>query len=448
MTDLPPGWEWTTLGDVGEWYGGGTPSKSRAEFWQNGSIPWLSPKDMGIDVIRDTQDHITQGAVEESSVRLVPSDSVAIVVRSGILERKLPTATTTIPTTLNQDMKAVKPDEGIDSSWVAHFLRASEQEILRNCRKDGTTVASIDSDKFLSTQIPIPPLAEQRRIVTELEDHLSRLDAATSSVERALARTKGFVGSSRRQILLERCSEWGKLGDLIASVQAGKSFAADGRPAGLHEWGIIKVSAMTWGEFRATENKTLFPGQQFDPNNEIRVGDILVSRANTVNYVGAPVLVRETRPRLLLSDKSLRLSLRPGVDPNWLIEVLSSPMVRQQISERATGTKDGMRNVSQATLLDINVPIVPPEEQAAVAEEISTSTSGANRLRSEALRARKAGAALRRSLLTEAFAGRLVPQDPDDEPAAVLLERIRAERAARPKPKRTRKTKPTQETSL
>jgi hypothetical protein len=103
---------------------------------------------------------------------------------------------------------------------------------------------------------------------------------------------------------------WGTLRDVVTHIEAGKSFACEPRPAGPNEWGIIKVSAMTWGEFRQHENKAVPADREINPAHEIRPGDILVSRANTEAYVGAPVLVRKCRPRLLLSDKSLRLNRR------------------------------------------------------------------------------------------------------------------------------------------
>ena len=84
---LPDGWDRATLGELGEWYGGGTPSKKRPEFWTDGTIPWLSPKDMGPDVLVATQDLIHESALDDTPVKLVPAGSVAIVVRSGILER-------------------------------------------------------------------------------------------------------------------------------------------------------------------------------------------------------------------------------------------------------------------------------------------------------------------------------------------------------------------------
>ncbi|EKT1212902.1 restriction endonuclease subunit S, partial [Escherichia coli] len=77
--------EWKTLGEIGKWYGGGTPSKNKIEFWENGSIPWISPKDMGRTLVDSSEDYITEEAVLQSSTKLIPANSIAIVVRSSIL---------------------------------------------------------------------------------------------------------------------------------------------------------------------------------------------------------------------------------------------------------------------------------------------------------------------------------------------------------------------------
>lgn len=150
-----------------------------------------------------------------------------------------------------------------------------------------------------------------------------------------------------------------RLADLLVRIEAGKSFGAAGRPAGDNEWGIVKVSAMTWGEFRPGENKLVSDISRIDPRHEIRSRDVLVSRANTTEYVGAPVLVRNTRPRLLLSDKSLRLVPRAEVDPAYLHAIMSAPQTRKRISALATGTKHSMRNISQHALLGLEVPPLP-----------------------------------------------------------------------------------------
>ena len=204
------------------------------------------------------------------------------------------------------------------------------------------------------------------------------------------------------------------IGDLLLRIEAGKSFRCEPRPASLSEWGIIKVSAMTWGAFREEENKAVPAGVDFNPDYEIRTGDILVSRANTEEYVGAPVLVERCRRHLLLSDKSLRLVPSDRLNSRWLYYLLSSPAVRREISRRATGTKDSMRNISQETLASIYVQVPPLAEQdrivAALEDHLSRASLGDQNLRQVRLRS----SALRRSLLDAAVSGRLVPRGSSD----------------------------------
>jgi type I restriction enzyme S subunit len=220
-----------------------------------------------------------------------------------------------------------------------------------------------------------------------------------------------------------------ELGSILTRIEAGKSFATKGRPASTGELGVIKVSAMTWGEFRAAENKALPPRTSIDPRWIIRQGDLLVSRANTAEYVGACVLVNADRSDLILSDKSLRLIPLPAVKSAWLLQALRCRATRNQIERLATGTKESMRNISQAKLRGVSIPLPPTAEQDRIVAEVERQLSfvAACERAVEAGLARSA--ALRRSVLKAAFEGGLVPQDPSDEPASVLLGRIRAERA-------------------
>ena len=270
----------------------------------------------------------------------------------------------------------------------------------------GVSYPAVRDKDVLAARIPLPPIDEQRRIVEILEDHLSRLDAAEQIVTSAERRLLGWRKSWLDRIVRTNASSRGPLRDLVDRIEAGKSFGGSAPPARDGRWGVIKVSAMTWGQFRAEENKAV-SGDRIDTRFEIRTGDVLVSRANTTEYVGAPVLVEATPPRLLLSDKSLRLVPREGVDPRWLVQVLASPTTRRQISARATGTKDSMRNIPQAALLAVTVPVATVEEQGRVIalagsiDDVATTTfrtAQATVVRS---------VRLRRALLAAAFAGQL-----------------------------------------
>nr|WP_281358838.1 restriction endonuclease subunit S [Flexivirga aerilata] len=281
-------------------------------------------------------------------------------------------------------------------------------------RQSGTTRKRISRKNLAALAVPLPDLAEQQRIVEILEDHLSHLDAAAdyaSAVERRLA-------SLRRSTLEElfgRSSKRVPLKQLVDHIEAGKSLGGAAAAARDQEWGIIKVSAMTWGKFLPEENKAI-PADRADPRYEIHAGDLLVSRANTSEYVGASVLVDDPgRPRLLLSDKSLRVVPTADTNPAWLWRALQSPTSRAQISALATGTKDSMRNISQKSLLRVHVPDVGTEEQEAAVQQFTEAEQKWGILESELSRSRARAQSLRRAVLAAAFSGKLTGRHTDDE---------------------------------
>ena len=198
-------WRYVKLGDLGRWFGGGTPSKVNPQFWNGGDIPWVSPKDMKTPRISDAEDHITREAVENSATNLVNAGSVLVVVRSGILKHTLPIAVTEREVALNQDLKAVTPSKEIRADFLAMALKAFEQEILQTCCKSGTTVQNIEMPVFLRFEIPLPPLDEQREIVAEIEKQFTRLEAGVG----ALKRVQGNLKRYRAAVLKAACE--GKL---------------------------------------------------------------------------------------------------------------------------------------------------------------------------------------------------------------------------------------------
>ena len=157
------------LGDLGKWYGGGTPAKSVRRYWDDGTIPWLSPKDMTGDNVNSTQDRIAEAAINETPLRLVPANSVAVVVRSNILRRRLPIARVAIATALNQDMRALVPAAGLLGSYAFFAIRASAEEILATAGRTDGSMAAIESARLMSFKIPVPELVEQERIVAFLD---------------------------------------------------------------------------------------------------------------------------------------------------------------------------------------------------------------------------------------------------------------------------------------
>ena len=179
-------WEEKKLGEVSFWLGGGTPSTSREEYWENGNILWITSKDMKSAVIEDTLMKVNEIGVKNSSANYIEKPALLVVMRSGILRRTFPVAMVKKPFTVNQDLKAIIPDKD-DLEFLYWMLLSNEQRILDTCMKNGTTVESINSNALKDLTFKCPTLPEQHEIVRLIDDLLARERSAQQAAEQALA---------------------------------------------------------------------------------------------------------------------------------------------------------------------------------------------------------------------------------------------------------------------
>lgn len=196
--ELPAGWKIQKLNDIGTWKGGGTPAKSNKAYWEKGNILWVSPKDMKSKVIHDTIDKITIHAIENSSTKLVNKGSILFVVRSGILRRTLPVAITICDVTVNQDLQAFTPKDVL-TEYVYWYVQAKNEDIRKDCSKDGTTVESIESALLKNYLIPVCSVLEQERVVQEIENRFSVTDKMEEGINQSLLQAE-----SLRQSILKK----------------------------------------------------------------------------------------------------------------------------------------------------------------------------------------------------------------------------------------------------
>lgn len=155
--------------------GGGTPSKADPMNW-NGSIPWISPKDIKSFDIFDSIDHITLEATETSSAKIVQPGAVLIVVRGMILAHTVPVAILRVPGTINQDMKALSPREGISSEFLGLMLWAFNEDIVSLVEKSTHDTRKLTTKSLLSLEIPTPPVDVQSRITPYLQGLRSKIE--------------------------------------------------------------------------------------------------------------------------------------------------------------------------------------------------------------------------------------------------------------------------------
>ena len=155
-------WRETTLGHVVEFLSGGTPSKAQTAYW-NGSVPWVSAKDMKRFRLRDTEDHVTAEGVANGTT-LVPAGTVLLLVRGMTLLNDLPVCIMEQPMTFNQDVKALRPIPGLDPDFLPYLVLGNKDRLLNLVDLAGHGTGRLNSEELKALDVQLPPEAEQRAI--------------------------------------------------------------------------------------------------------------------------------------------------------------------------------------------------------------------------------------------------------------------------------------------
>ncbi|MBQ9788841.1 MAG: restriction endonuclease subunit S [Lentisphaeria bacterium] len=169
---------------ISQMSGGKTPSTGNSAYWQEGDVCWTSAKDMKDLFLKATEDHITKAAVHENSLTIHQPGTILAVFRSGILRHSFPIAISTVPTTINQDLKAIKLNNDLilDKYFLFYFY-FMQKLVLESAMKTGVTVESIDVDAFLKIPVVVPPLPEQQNIMAQIDKVMQKIQNLKSKAD-------------------------------------------------------------------------------------------------------------------------------------------------------------------------------------------------------------------------------------------------------------------------
>lgn len=370
-----------------------------------------------------------------------------------------PTNIATEITAIGRGLAAISAHCGLtDPKYLLYYFRCIEPWL--STQGTGSTFKAISGQFIKELKAPLPSFAEQKIIAEKLDTLLAQVDSTKARLEQIPQILKRFrqsiLASAVNGNLTEQwrkknslnIDNWKKLtlGHIVKNIEAGKNLKCIETPPHDEQYGIIKISAVTWGEYDEDESKTLPDDSLFVESRRIATGDFLISRANTLELLGNPVIVKKVTKNLMLSDKVLRLVMADNDKP-WVNIFLRSCYGRREIEFRSTGNQLSMRNIGQKALLEIPMPKPSIEEQHEIVRRVEQLFAYADTIEKQVNNSLTRVNNLTQSILAKAFRGELTAQwraeNPDlisgENSAAALLEKIKAERATSDGKKTSRK---------
>ncbi|MFR6290968.1 MAG: restriction endonuclease subunit S [Peptococcaceae bacterium] len=417
--EIPESWKWVRLGSVLRKLGAGsTPTGGKAVYVSSG-VKFIRSQNVYNDGLRLADiAYITEEVNNKKSGSIVQAKDILLNITGGSIGRCALVSDDFDIANINQHVMIIRTIDSDIRYWLHSVLISPYVQTLIMAVQVGVSREGLSATKLSNFLVPLPPLAEQKRIVAKIEELLPYIDRYEQAWSRLEEFNKRFPVDMQKSILqraiqgklVEQRPEegtgeelyqqiqeekqrllakgkikkekplpeiiedeipfeipdswkWVRLNDVVHGIEAGKSFKCNETPPKDGECGIIKVSAVTWGTFRECESKTCYSNQDWVPEYEIKPGDFLMTRANTKQLVGACVIVEAISKKLMLSDKTLRIHFSGSIYNRFLLWCIRSAIIRTQIESAATGTSDSMKNISQKLIQSLILPLPPLAEQ-------------------------------------------------------------------------------------
>lgn len=431
MSELPDSWVRTPLrGAIKKIVGGGTPSKANPRFF-SGSIPFMTVKDLSERFPTDTIDHITEEAVRSSSTTVVLKDTLIVATRMSLGKVVRPR----FDTAINQDLKALHLQDGFDKTYIEYLWRHLANHI--QALGTGTTVKGIRLDDIYNLEVPVAPSAEQKRIADKLEAVLGRVDACRARLDRIPDLLKRF----RQSVLAAANSgqlteDWRLKNDCNSKPWVEYHLDQLCEKGRIITYGVIKLGEETPGGvpcLRTSDIRWL----HIDVSGIKRIAKSLSLSYTRTILRGGEVLVnvRGTLGGVAVAENSMdgwNVSREVAVIPvnrrillpQFLAFWIGSNETQRWLGRVKKGVAYTGINIEDLRCLPVKAPSLC--EQQEIVRRVEELFAFADRIEASLAKASAQAERLTPAILSKAFRGKLVPQDPNDEPASILLQRLKS----------------------
>ena len=400
---MKQGWEIKTLGEISEIMNGGTPDTTISKFWDGENL-WITPKDMGKlhgVFVDDTLRKITAEGLKNSSAKILPPNSIILSSRAPIGHL----AINTKPISTNQGCKGLVPKKNVETLYLYYFLTKSVD--LLNSLGTGATFKELSGSKLANVEIPLPPLSEQQRIVSILDEAFAAFAKAKANAEQNLKNAKELFESYLQGVFENKGEDWEEktLGEVCILISKGSSPKWQGIKY-VDEPGVLFVTSENVGENTLLIEHRKYVEEKFnisDKKSILKNGDVLT------NIVGASI------GRTAIFDLDDIANINQAVClircnqellfNEFLMYLLNSPFTKQHLHDNEVD--NARANLSLGFFRSMSIPLPKLSEQINVVEKIKAFHTETQKL--EVIYQQKINdlEELKKSVLQKAFSGEL-----------------------------------------
>ncbi len=427
MTPLPPGWEHVRLDEVAEVHGGIQKQQRRRPI--ENKYPFLRVANVlrgKLDLTEVHEVELFEGELERFTLAVGDllvvegNGSPSQIGRAAVWKGE-------ISSCVHQNhLIRVRPTKGLIPDYLGYLWNSPLVERqLQEVASSTSGLYTLSTAKLKRVRIPLPPLAEQRRIVATLDELLSSLDTASKCLDSVNHRLLPLRRSRLHRLRLDAIDVGAEVFplDVVADTMLGKMLDSKkntGQPVP-----YLRNINVRWGSIETMNILTVPMAEAQRAQYQVKVGDLLVCEGGEP---GRCAIWRDSTLNVGFQKALHRVRPKSAVDVDWLALMIEESVRNGRTESMLTGTT--IKHLPQEKLRALEVPIPHFDLQRKLVQIFSEDSFLTDKQAVEAEHAATRASNLRRSVLAEAFAGRLVEQDPADEPASVLLERISAERTA------------------
>jgi type I restriction enzyme S subunit len=438
------------LGDLCFTTSGGTPSRKVSSYYI-GDIPWVKSGELGDNLIVKTDEYISEEAIKSSSAKLFPKGTLLIALYGANIGKL---AFLGIDATTNQAICGIFENKYVNLKYIYYYLRFQRSKLIE--QGIGGAQPNISQDIVRKQEIPVFSLAEQHRIVAKIEELFSSLDNGIQNLKTAQQQLKiyrqavlkwafeGKLTSAKNDHSQSQATndlpegwQWVKLGQITSKIGSGST--PQGGKTNYKAEGIPLVRSLNI-HFDYIKFKDL---AFIDEQQAKKLDNVIINENDVLlNITGASIGRVNIAPKEFHGGRVNQHVSIIRLDENYLSKFIKyfieSPNIQSWVSNENYGVT--RQALTKTMIENLEVPQISLSKQTQIVAEIESRLSVCDKIEETIQTSLKQAEILRQSILKKAFSGQLVPQDPNDEPASLLLEKIQGDRAKN-NPKSPRKTR-------